>query len=302
MGTGFHSGELLVQRRAGLRAEADRNGAIVRDLVAPAAAGFLAERFMLVIGAQEAQEHGNTWCSLLTGPPGFLHAENIGGAGYRARVDVAARPLPTDPLAGALAGRVEVGALAIDPSTRRRMRINGVSEPTPRGLRIEVRQAYGNCPKYIQRRDPELTAVAAGQPVIGTALSEPDREIIERADTFFIATAAADGAADASHRGGNPGFVRILGDGTEAGDTELSWLDYKGNARMMTLGNLSQNPACGLLFLDWRTGTTLQLSGQARIEWHGTDRELQFRLRELRRTEGAGPRDTHEPEYSRFNP
>jgi hypothetical protein len=298
MSTGFHPGELLVQRRAGLRDEAERVGAIVRDLVAPAAAAFLAERFMLVVGAQE---HGHMWCSLLTGRPGFIRAENIGGAGYRARVDVAARPLPTDPLAGALAGRAEVGALAIDPGTRRRLRVNGVSRPTTGGLRIEVRQAYGNCPKYIQRREPEFTAGVAGQPVIGTALTGPDRAIIERADTFFVATASADGAADASHRGGNPGFVRILDDHDDD-DGELSWADYPGNAMMMTLGNLAQNPECGLLFLDWSTGTMLQLSGTARIEWHGTDRELRFRPREVRRTEGAGPKDSREPEYSRFNP
>ena len=34
-----------------------------------------------------------------------------------------------------------------------------------------------------------------------------------------------------------------------------------------TLGNLTMNPRAGLLFLDWETGSTLQLTGQAQIVW-----------------------------------
>ncbi|MDX2674978.1 pyridoxamine 5'-phosphate oxidase family protein [Streptomyces sp. NY05-11A] len=76
------------------------------------------------------------------------------------------------------------------------------------------------------------------------------------ADTFFIAGHSPDHGADASHRGGEPGFVTVHG------ARRLSWPDYVGNSFYMTLGNLHLNGSCGLLFLDWEQGHTLQLTGR----------------------------------------
>ena len=83
-----------------------------------------------------------------------------------------------------------------------------------------------------------------------TALNADDKELIARADTFFIATAVADGA-DVSHRGGKPGFLRLEEDGA------LSWPDYAGNNFFNTLGNIEANSAAGLLIPDWETGRVL---------------------------------------------
>lgn len=292
MASDFHPGELAAQHRAGLRAEADRVGGIVRTEVPPAAAAFLAEQRMLVIGG--ADELGRMWASLLTGERGFLRAGTVGG---REAVDIAAHPLATDPLAGALTRPTRIGAIALDPATRRRMRINGVAGPVGAGLRLMAEQVYGNCPKYIQRR--EVVSARADGPTpattAATELSDADRRMISGADTFVIATTSAAGHRDASHRGGNPGFVRLEPDGG------LSWPDYPGNAMMMTLGNLEQNPRAGLLFLDWSTGTTLQLTGTAPTDWAG-QRRSRFHLHEVRRTELASPLHWSEPEYSRCNP
>ena len=287
--SGFHPGELRAQARAGLRVEADRVGGIIRDRVAPVAAAFLAEQVMLVIGARD--EADRMWCSLLTGPAGFLRASEDA-------LDVAARPLPTDPLADVLTGPAELGALALDPNGRRRMRINGTATPTPSGLRIDVEQAYANCPKYIQRRHPERWAadVTAGEPTVTDGLDRAGREMVERADTFFVATSAATGDCDASHRGGLPGFLRV------AGDRELSWPDYPGNAMLMTLGNLEQYPGTGLLLVDWAGGTTLALTGTARVDWSGAERQVRFRVHQARRTVLASPLRWSPPEFSRFNP
>jgi hypothetical protein len=120
--------------------------------------------------------------------------------------------------------------------------------------------------------------------------------MISAADTFFIATTSAAGDRDASHRGGNPGFVHVQADG------RLSWPDYPGNAMMMTLGNFEQNHAAGLLFLDWSTGAALQLTGIAHTNWTAADRESVFLPQEIRFTEPASPLRWSEPEYSRFNP
>jgi len=248
---------------------------------------------MLVIAA--ADEQGRMWASLLTGAPGFLRA---GVAADLDVVDVAARPPPSDPLATTLTHRAQLGAIAIDPATRRRMRINGVVQPTPEGLRVTAEQVYANCPKYIQRRAVESVSPdgAEGEATVSDSLSPADRRMINEADTFFIATASVTGDADASHRGGDPGFVLVVQDGA------LTWPDYPGNAMMMTLGNLEQNPAAGLLFVDWSTGTTLQLTGTAQVEWATSDRRLRFRPDQVRRTTLASPLRWSAPEYSRFNP
>ena len=293
MSSVFHQGELAAQAKAGLREEAARVGGIVGTTVSPAAAEFLRQRPMLVIGGSD--EHGMVWSSLLIGEPGFLQARVVDGVDV---LDVAARPPDTDPLAAVIEHGSRLGAIAIDPGTRRRMRINGVAEPGPGGLRIRIEQAYPNCPKYIQQR--ELVSIRSGAAAprltVSDSLSTFDRTMIASADTFFIATRSDSGDTDASHRGGNPGFVRLGADGS------LSWPDYRGNAMMMTLGNLEQDPAAGLLFFDWSSGATLQLTGTATVEWDRAERRVLFRATQVRRTDLASPLTWGEPEYSRFNP
>jgi hypothetical protein len=86
------------------------------------------------------------------------------------------------------------------------------------------------------------------------------------ADTFFIASANPGGNLDASHRGGQPGFVRRRG--------EQLWIpDYRGNSMFNTLGNLAVNPAAGLLFIDFAAGESLQLTGTTAIDLNDPDDE-----------------------------
>lgn len=293
MSSVYHPGELAAQTKAGLRGQAERVAGIVGTEVPQAAAEFLRMRPMLVLAGTD--EEGLVWSSLLTGEPGFLRAGVVGGVDV---LDIAATPLDSDPLAAVVSSGGPLGSIAIDPATRRRMRVNGIGEPTEEGLRIRIEQVYSNCPKHIQRRDlvsfhaddtaPEVT--------VTSSLGANDRAMIERADTFFVATRSATGDTDASHRGGNPGFVQFAEDGT------MSWPDYRGNAMMMTLGNLEQEPAAGLLLIDWALGTTLQLSGTAVVEWDDEERRVRFTPIRVRRTERASALHWSEPEYSRFNP
>jgi ferredoxin-NADP reductase len=68
---------------------------------------------------------------------------------------------------------------------------------------------------------------------------------------------------DASHRGGDPGFVRV------ESETRISFPDYAGNNHFNTIGNLVLDPRVGLLFVDFSTGGMLQLTGRAEITWEG---------------------------------
>ena len=74
--------------------------------------------------------------------------------------------------------------------------------------------------------------------------TDSDRDFIESAIYFFLATADADGRPDCSFKGGPPGFVRITAPG------ELAFPDYDGNGMFKSLGNLGVNPHVGLLFID----------------------------------------------------
>jgi len=91
-------------------------------------------------------------------------------------------------------------------------------------------------------------------------ISERFKRFIERQDMFFIATADSDGWPEASYKGGEPGFVRVLDDHT------LAYPVYDGNGMFLTAGNLAVNPRVGLLFIDWQTGTRLRLSGHATMD------------------------------------
>lgn len=295
----YHAGELHAQARAGLARQAEASRRAIRGEIPDRARTFLADQPMLVLGAADTGDR--MWTSMLTGPPGFVTAID------ERTVEVAARPAPGDPLAAALTRPARVGTLAIEPVTRRRMRLNGRAEPTPSGLRIDVDQVYSNCPKYIQRRAP-LPQPAPGpisEPVrqVGTTTLDPAQQrLVAAADTFFVATRSADGDADASHRGGTPGFIQVLG------PRRLRWPDYQGNAMLMTLGNLHQDPAAGLLLLDWDTGTALQLTGTATVDWDGgaefpgADRIVDFQVAAVVQTSTAVPTAWTAPEPSRFNP
>jgi len=255
MSSPFHSGEVIAQELAGVRKAADRVGAIIRDSIPPAAQDFMLEQPMALIGFEDSEDH--IWCSVVTGRPGFLWAVDD----RTVQIDAAARR--GDPLNGLVEEGRYPGLLAIDPATRRRMRINGRVHWTDAGdFQIAADQVYSNCSKYIQARE-WTEAMEAGDSSPGSTTAElVDSQItlIRNADTFFIASIHAEQGADCSHRGGAPGFVKVINNKT------LLFADYAGNNMFNTLGNLIVNPRCGLLFIDFGTARTLQLTGRASVK------------------------------------
>ena len=83
---------------------------------------------------------------------------------------------------------------------------------------------------------------------------------IRRQEMFFVGTADRHGEADVSFRAGVSGFVRLLEEKT------LAYPEFRRNGVMASLGNISENPHVGLLFLDF-TGDKigLHVNGRARI-------------------------------------
>ncbi|WP_294564122.1 pyridoxamine 5'-phosphate oxidase family protein [uncultured Arthrobacter sp.] len=271
---GFHDGELAVQRRAGVTAEAARlSGMLAPGELRGGISRFLADRTFAVLTGRD--QHGRLWTSPVTGRPGFLDPTAV------TTLTVHTTPVAGDPLHGLPVGQ-PVGLVVVEFATRRRVRINGTLAAAGEGtLQIAVEQAYGNCPQYIQQRTLQLEATPAHDPVAPerrSSLTAEDDEIIRAADTFFVGTHHPTRGTDASHRGGPPGFVRI-----DSG--RLWWPDYSGNNMFNTLGNLAVDSSAALLFADFTTGRTLQLSGTAAVDWtphdvpgddDGTGRRVHF--------------------------
>lgn len=296
-----HAGETALQERAGVRARADAAGRrAIRDFMPDQHRAFFEALPFLVVGSLDADDR--PWASILVGRPGFLASPDP------RILTIRATPAYGDPLGAALAEGAPLGLLGIEPSTRRRNRMNGTVEGIQdHGLTVRVGQSFGNCPQYIQARTPELVAdpatVADPRAVHrgGAQLSDRAFALIRRADTFFIATAppgARSGdpvcGVDVSHRGGRPGFVRVTGD---HGASVLTAPDFLGNFYFNTFGNIALNPATGLLFVDFDSGDALMLSGDAEVVWDGpeveafagAERLMRFRLRESLHIEAAVP-------------
>ncbi|MSQ32379.1 MAG: hypothetical protein EXR59_03960 [Dehalococcoidia bacterium] len=83
------------------------------------------------------------------------------------------------------------------------------------------------------------------QVTVHDVFTDDDREVIESAPMFFLATADENGQPDCSYKGGLPGFVRIVDQNT------LAFPNYNGNGMYRSMGNIVKNPQVGMLFIDF---------------------------------------------------
>jgi uncharacterized protein len=110
------------------------------------------------------------------------------------------------------------------------------------------------------RFDTRRIADRIEERLVGDTIGPGDREFVERADMFFIATADEQGRPNCSYKGGEPGFVRVVDEQT------IAFPNYDGNGMFLSMGNLLRNPEVGLLFLDFERGHRLRLNGTASID------------------------------------
>ncbi len=263
----WHDGERTVRRLAGVeeRMEAIGPRAIINSLL-PAHRAFYAKLPYAVFGTID--EGGYPWATLIAGVPGFMDAPDAGHVHVKGRLQTG------DPAAAGWKSSADIAVLGIELLSRRRIRANGVlDDVTANSALLRVRQAFGNCPKYIQARDVGFASDPAtdwfGDVSAAETLSEPARSMIASADTFFVAsyTDRQDNvrrAVDVSHRGGRPGFVRVEGN-------RLSIPDFTGNHYFNTLGNFLHIPRAGLAFLSFETGDLLQVAGDVTIDFDSTE-------------------------------
>lgn len=314
----FHEGEQRIQTALGVREQMEPWGRqVVRPFMPEEHAHFYHQLPFVVAAARD--ERGRPWATLLAGAPGFIAAPD------NQTLSIGATLQTGDALAGSLKAGSDLGLLGIELETRRRNRVNGhLLRASADRLEFAVDQAFGNCPQHIHARTwrPAAPRPQPDAPQRATRINAEQRTWIQSADTFFIASGhpgegpdskvanpskSSENARDtdspntvgmdASHRGGPAGFVEV------ESERLLVFPDYAGNNHFNTLGNLILDPRAGLLFVDFETGSLLQLSGRAYINWDspdparypGAQRLVHFEVDEIVEQRGALPLRWLEP-------
>jgi predicted pyridoxine 5'-phosphate oxidase superfamily flavin-nucleotide-binding protein len=91
-------------------------------------------------------------------------------------------------------------------------------------------------------------------------LTAEEAEFIGRRDSFYLATVTSDGWPYVQHRGGNPGFLRVVG------PHSIAFADYRGNRQLISTGNLAANDRVALFLMDYPRRERLKILGHARVE------------------------------------
>ena len=96
-------------------------------------------------------------------------------------------------------------------------------------------------------------------PFTNNQLGPEEIAFIEAQDTFFLASINESGWPYIQHRGGPPGFLKVLG------SNQLGFPDFKGNRQYLSFGNILKNPRVSLFLIDYPARARLKIFGQAKL-------------------------------------
>lgn len=117
---------------------------------------------------------------------------------------------------------------------------------------------YSPASRALQDRfDTRRLADRLGDVKVHDRFTPEDRAFLEERDMFFLATVDDAGQPTCSYKGGDPGFVTVVDDGT------LAFPNYDGNGMYLSMGNLDATGRVGLLFIDLERQRRLRVDGTA---------------------------------------
>jgi len=127
--------------------------------------------------------------------------------------------------------------------------------------RAFARIAFTDSVKEAQRRNGARANAERleNHPAVRDALTPELVRYIEERDSFFMATSSREGWPYVQHRGGPPGFLRVLDERT------LAFADFSGNRQYLSLGNLAENDRVHLFLMDWAHARRLKIWGRAEV-------------------------------------
>lgn len=143
----YHSGEREIQNMIGEVPIADRNGAVITDTIVKGAINFIEKQPMAIVSSKNNE--GELWTSLLIGNFGFTKVPNPNTIVFE-KNNISSSD--ADIFYTNIKNNNQIGSLFIELDTRRRFRINGFCKLQDSQIEIKIKEAYPNCPKYIQRR------------------------------------------------------------------------------------------------------------------------------------------------------
>ncbi|NEV01071.1 pyridoxamine 5'-phosphate oxidase family protein [Bradyrhizobium uaiense] len=121
--------------------------------------------------------------------------------------------------------------------------------------------AFSPAVKAIQTRKGSRDTYAEVEAHRGwrTEVDENLAAFLANTNSFYFATASADGQPYIQHRGGSKGFIKVLDKGT------IAFADYSGNRQFITQGNLSENAKAYIFVMDYAHRQRVKLWGEARV-------------------------------------
>jgi uncharacterized protein len=97
------------------------------------------------------------------------------------------------------------------------------------------------------------------QMIVKEAFDEASQQFVEATNFFFLSTVDSNGFPTVSHKGGDPGFVKIIS------PTQLLFPCYDGNGMYFSAGNIDAHPQVGLLFINFENPHRVRIQGRARL-------------------------------------
>jgi uncharacterized protein len=149
---------------------------------------------------------------------------------------------------------------------------------TDRYLEIATSDAV----KDLQERWGSRSAYARFEsgPLTSNQLGPEEIAFIEATDSFFLASLNESGWPYIQHRGGPPGFLKVLE------NNRLGFPDFKGNRQYLSFGNIQKNPRVSLFLIDYPARARLKIFGNAKLVEGDSVPDA---LREIENEPGAAP-------------
>lgn len=94
---------------------------------------------------------------------------------------------------------------------------------------------------------------------MGNSIDRNLASFIADVRSFYLATASAEGQPYVQHRGGPPGFLRVMSEHV------LAFADYRGNRQYISTGNLSENPRAFIFLMDYAHRQRVKIWGKAKV-------------------------------------
>lgn len=126
--------------------------------------------------------------------------------------------------------------------------------------------AFTPAVKLAQSREGSRASYARGferlRQTQNARLGETETEFIAAQRSFYMATVSETGWPYVQHRGGLPGFLKVLDEQT------LAFADYAGNRQLISVGNLSVDDRVALILVDYASRSRLKLLGRLTVGEH----------------------------------